>query len=480
MRKSLYSKLVLIMMTIIVSLMVIVGAFLMRSVRTFYLYQFYDQMQNVFSTTEIANDLRNAANEDNAVDLMANIIKAYYGQLGIDSGTRNYYILSGDTGTYLTGSSKPANGVTITANITTAISGHEGYLSDRNADYMDVALPISGNNGDYIIYIIDNKATVQELSTELFNIIIESLLIGLVISIVLCLLLAKTMVTPLQELTKASKSVASGDFNHRVSNYSHDEIGVLTRSFNDMAGQLETTLDDLKASEQTRREFVANVSHELRTPITSISGYAETIMDDPDMPPEVREKFLNVIVNESNRMTNIVQDLLTLSKFDAGSIEFTYEDFDFKKSLWDVYNATVVEARKHSHDFTLKFKSEIPTVHGDRARIEQIVINMVTNAIKYTKDGGTIRITAGEKKGMVWCTVKDNGIGIPKQDINKVFDRFYRVDKARSRESGGTGLGLSIAREIAIRHGGDMSIQSDLGQGTAITVTLPVGGPKNA
>ena len=105
---------------------------------------------------------------------------------------------------------------------------------------------------------------------------------------------------------------------------------------------------------------------------------------------------------------------------------------------------------------------------------------MVSNAIKYTKDGGVIRVTAGEKDGSVWCTVKDNGIGIPKEDVNKVFDRFYRVDKARSRESGGTGLGLSIAKEIAVRHGGDITVKSSLGRGTSITLSLPAGGPENA
>ena len=154
--------------------------------------------------------------------------------------------------------------------------------------------------------------------------------------------------------------------------------------------------------------------------------------------------------------------------------------FSFEKSVRDVYNATRMEAQHHGHEFTLEFLSQLPEIRGDRARIEQVIINMVSNAIKYTKDGGVIRVTAGEKDGSVWCTVKDNGIGIPKEDVNKVFDRFYRVDKARSRESGGTGLGLSIAKEIAVRHGGDITVKSSLGRGTSITLSLPAGGPENA
>ena len=260
-----------------------------------------------------------------------------------------------------------------------------------------------------------------------------------------------------------------------------DEIGVLTRTFNDMAGQLERNIEDLKNAEQLRREFVANVSHELRTPVTSIRSYAETLCDAADgMDAATQQRFLEVIVGESDRMTKIVQDLLTLSKFDAGSIDFDFGMFSFEKSVKDVYNAQLLEAQKRRHNFGLEFTGELPEIRGDRARIEQVLINMLSNAIKYTPDGGRIRMTAGVKDDCVWCTVRDNGIGIPKQDIDHVFERFYRVDKARSRESGGTGLGLSIAYEIVQRHDGKMEIHSQKGKGTAITVTLPVGGPRDA
>ena len=163
MKKSLYSKLVLIMLTIIVSLMTVVGGFLMRGVRSFYQQQFYEQMKTVFSSAELASDLRDAADGSDAANVMAERLRAYAGSLGIDSGTRNFYILTGDTGAYITGSSTPENGIAVTANITTAISGKEGYSSDANAPYMDVALPISGGSGSYIVYIIDNKTNVQEI-----------------------------------------------------------------------------------------------------------------------------------------------------------------------------------------------------------------------------------------------------------------------------------------------------------------------------
>ena len=195
------------------------------------------------------------------------------------------------------------------------------------------------------------------------------------------------------------------------------------------------------------------------------------------MDPETERHFLEVIVGESDRMTKIVQDLLTLSRFDAGSISFDFQQFSFQKAVQDVYNAQRLEAKKHRHSFTLECKGTIPEIRGDRGRIEQVLTNMLSNAIKYTPDGGRIRMSAGSSGDSVWCTVQDNGIGIPRKDVNRIFERFYRVDKARSRESGGTGLGLSIAYEIVERHGGRIEVESQPEKGTAITVTLPVGGP---
>ena len=479
MNRSLYTKLVLIILFLIIALMLVAGVFLTRGVRSFYLNDFYDSMAEVFSDQELASTLRAAAQDDDP-EYMNEVLGANAGLLGIDRGTRNYHILSGETGEWLAGSVTPEYGVEITPNIISALAGENGDASDPNADYMDIALPLEGGDQDYIIYIIDDRETMRNLNDQLLLIIVEALAVGLVISVFLSLLLAKTMIAPIQELTHAAEKVASGDFTDKVENSSKDEIGVLTRTFNDMALQLEETLDDLKRSEQMRREFVANVSHELRTPITGVKSYAETLAADPDMPADTRERFLNVILNESDRMTKIVQDLLTLSRFDAGSFEFSFDYFSFETSVRDVYNAVRMEAQAHGHVFIIELEPGIPRIRGDKARVEQVLMNMVSNAIKYTKDGGRITIKAGVRGGEVWCSVKDNGIGIPKEDTQKVFDRFYRVDKARSRESGGTGLGLSIAQEIVVRHGGRIDLKSRMGHGTTITVWLPVEGSRDA
>ena len=230
-----------------------------------------------------------------------------------------------------------------------------------------------------------------------------------------------------------------------------------------------------RRSEQLKREFVANVSHELRTPLTNIKSYAETIVDTGDeLPPELRSNFMNVIISEADRMTRIVQDLLTLSKIDYGKMEMNISRFPFLKAVQNVYDAATLNAeQKHHHTMTLTCEGEIPDVNGDRERIEQVITNIVSNAVKYTPDGGKIDMAVGTSGKNVFVRVTDNGIGIPEKDLPRLFDRFYRVDKARSRESGGTGLGLSIAQEILNQHKGSIEISSEYGKGTSVLITMP-------
>ena len=233
-----------------------------------------------------------------------------------------------------------------------------------------------------------------------------------------------------------------------------------------------------RRNEEMRREFVANVSHELRTPLTNIRSYAETLVDGAgDIPPAMEKNFLGVILNESDRMTHIVQDLLTLSRFDSGRSELKLERFSFSAAVRDIYNAVLMEAQRHGHALTLDIGPDIPEMVGDRDRVLQVMMNVVSNAIKYTPDGGQIAIAAGRNPLRVWMEVSDNGIGIPEADRPRIFERFYRVDKARSRESGGTGLGLSIAKEIVDRHEGILALVDRPGPGTTIRIELPIEGP---
>ena len=233
-----------------------------------------------------------------------------------------------------------------------------------------------------------------------------------------------------------------------------------------------------RKNEEMRREFVANVSHELRTPLTNIRSYAETIAENAgEMPPAMEKKFLTVILNESDRMTHIVQDLLTLSRLDAGDAELVLSRFPFEDAIESVVRANALNAKQRGHELTYVPPESLPLIVGDRSRLEQVMMNIIGNSVKYTPDGGHIRVTAGSTEGMVWMEVCDDGIGIPEKDRAHIFDRFYRVDKARSRESGGTGLGLSIALEIVQRHQGQLALAPHQGPGTTVRLELPVGGP---
>ena len=228
-------------------------------------------------------------------------------------------------------------------------------------------------------------------------------------------------------------------------------------------------------NEERRKEFVANVSHELRTPLTNVRSYAETLRSaEGDIPQEMENSFLDIIISETDRMTHIVQDLLTLSRLDAGNTEMRFAPFSFRESVENVCRANAMEARRHGHSLTCTLAEDMPEISGDRQRLEQVVTNILGNAIKYTPDGGHIAVTGGGSGRSVWVEVADDGIGIPEKDRDRIFDRFYRVDKARSRESGGTGLGLSIAKEIVERHHGSLRLVPREGRGTTIRLVLPV------
>ena len=584
--RSLHMKLVMIMTLLILSLMTVVGAFLINSVSAFYLNDFYSQMSDVFQDEDLYRDMTTPAEgEEDGAAMLADVLNAYAGALGVDGRSRKLYIL-GENGTCLVRTDDEQGALAYTPNLTHALStGQVGDQSNPAESYMDVAIPVQRGGETYIIYIVDNKATADDLTGEMFVLIAEALVVALVISVLLSFLLSKTMVTPLQKLTDGAKRVAEGDFASKIEVESRDEIGVLTDTFNDMAGQLQDTLrqvenernkldtlflhmtdgvvafsregrvihanpaaarmlhrrlgaeteyhdlfgdiaplaqvldssDHLEGERQVRdtylqlllapfdrgragggalvvlhdvteqrktqelqREFVANVSHELRTPLTNIRSYAETLSDNAgELPPAMEQKFLGVILNESDRMTHIVQDLLTLSRFDSGRDDLKLGRFSFADAVQDLYNAVYMEAQRHDHALTLDMEEGLPQVVADRERILQVMMNVVSNAIKYTPDGGRISITAGRRDDHVWMTVDDNGIGIPEADRARIFERFYRVDKARSRQSGGTGLGLSIAKEIMDRHEGSLTLLDKSEPGLTVRLELKIEGPSH-
>lgn len=233
--------------------------------------------------------------------------------------------------------------------------------------------------------------------------------------------------------------------------------------------------------EQSRRDFVADVSHELRTPLTTIKSYSETLSDMPDCDRELQVRFLNVIASEADRMARIIRDLLTLSELDANkNIYRTPEDINIRDMVTSVVERMDINAKKRQQTLTYHSINEIPIIHGHRDSLERVIINIISNAIKYTPSGGNIEVYTTSVYDGITIKVVDNGIGIPKDKLPHIFDRFYRVDKARSRDTGGTGLGLAIAKQtIESGFNGKININSELNKGTEVTITIPLNKPKS-
>ncbi len=580
MLKSLQMKLVLILMLLVVAVMAVVGVFLVNSVTAYNRSDFQRQMVDFFALRgqELEKGL-SACNGD--LDQMEEVLEAYNGGLGLDDH-RNFYILDGKTGEFLTSSeSRDATPFReLTPNMITAMEGEVGQTITALSPYFDVAIPVDG--GNYVLAVVDDKGELDELTWTMFTILIRSLMFGLAVAILLSFILARTITNPVQRLTRTAQRIAAGDFSQQPQAESADEIGNLTRTFGEMAKVLENTLAEVngernklstlfthmadgvvafdknghilhmnpaaqqmlgmefgpeltyaqvfpnlnveesdlgeggqyieidyaankrilkillamfgtaedensgimavlhditeqKKLDSSRREFVANVSHELRTPLTNVKGYTETLLDAGDeLDGETRRNFLQVIYNESDRMTHIVKDLLTLSQLDYGKMDMEMSPIPVKLIVQNIASAMLIEARAQGLTLETKLEEPLPLILADRNRMEQVIANIVSNAIKYNRPGGSVTLCAFSQEDKVVIKVQDTGIGIPQEDIPRLFERFYRVDKARSRERGGTGLGLAIAKEIVEQHQGTIGVESQLDAGSTITITLPV------
>ena len=227
--------------------------------------------------------------------------------------------------------------------------------------------------------------------------------------------------------------------------------------------------------ENARREFVANVSHELRTPLTTVKSYAETLMDMPPDDKDIQNRFLATIAAEADRMTRIVKDLLTLSRLDEGQYQMKpFERVNLSELVSDIVEKMFFAAKEKHQELSLSAKKTPVYVMTDRDKLEQVIINIVSNAIKYTQENGKIEISIEKVYKDAYIRVRDNGIGIPKENLPRIFERFYRVDNARSRETGGTGLGLAIAKQIMNQLGGNIVINSTYGEGTDVIISVPL------
>src|SRR5438477_4143719 len=232
-------------------------------------------------------------------------------------------------------------------------------------------------------------------------------------------------------------------------------------------------ITDLKRADEIRRDFVANLSHELRTPLSILSGYIETMLDDPKMPRSETARILEVMDQHSKRLGLLANDLLTLAQLESGRSTLELSEIDLLRFFNDLVRDWNKKFAAKNLEVVVEVADDCPNIRADEARLRGVFDNLLDNAVKYSNENGQIRLRAKRRAESIALSVSDDGIGISAEDISRVFERFYRADKARSRELGGTGLGLSIVKHIAQLHGGSVEADSELGKGTTIRVTLP-------
>ncbi|NMH71645.1 HAMP domain-containing protein [Bacillus sp. RO2] len=302
--------------------------------------------------------------------------------------------------------------------------------------------------------------------TEAFQPIRNLLLMGMLLLILLLTYVGTKMtnriVRPIKQMEKVAKDIAQGDFSKKLSITGDDEIASLGRSINKMSSNLDEV-------DRNRREFLGNVSHELRTPISYLKGYSEAL--EVGIIPT--EKFAETIKKETDRMDRLVHDLLDLAQLEGDSYPMNKEPVILAELVKEVLDRLRLKLDDKNLATEVQLDEGV-VVNGDYRRLDQVIENLLSNAIKFTANSRTIRISLKEGKTMGVLKIEDEGIGIPEEDLPYIFERFYRVEKARTRKSGGTGLGLSIVQQIVSKHDGSISVDSQLGKGTVVTVEIPL------
>jgi len=354
--------------------------------------------------------------------------------------------------------------------VTRALQGQYASRVDTTsaAPAVSVAMPIL-NNGQTIgvAYLSQSLRNVLTVLNDLRVRLLLSTLIALALSAFVGWWLSRRITRPVQQLTTAAEAVAEGKFDQAVQVNSHDEIGRLSNTFNDMTARLQ-------AARQMQVDFVADVSHELRTPLTSIKGTLETLRAGAVDDLEVRDRFLETVETETDRLIRLVNDLLMLSRADSASLNLSRKPTDMGRLVQALADRLAEQAQAAVRDLRIEVSidPEVPLAWADADRIEQVLLNLMDNAIKYSRLRGRITLRVSTTKdNWVLVEVRDEGIGIPANELPRLGQRFYRVDKARSR--GGHGLGLAIAQSLINAHGGELWLESEEGVGTTASFTLP-------
>ena len=339
-----------------------------------------------------------------------------------------------------------------------------GYFEQ---DMLSVFAPITYNyrvQGYVVIHM--SMTSIQAEASNFLNISYIMLLILFVLSLIILIFFTEIVYIPLKKIIFATEQYASGNMHYEFTVESADEMGYLAASLNYMASEIAR-------SEDNQKKFVANVSHDFRSPLTSIRGYLDAMIDGT-VPPELYEKYLNIVLNETDRLKKLTDSLLTLNNLNTKGVYLEKSVFDLNTTIRNTAATFEVVCKKRSVAIELVLTGETMPVEADMGKIQQVLYNLLDNAIKFSPQDSIIKIETTEKKNKVFVSVKDRGIGIPKEDLKLIWDRFYKSDLSRGKDKKGTGLGLSITKEIIMAHGEHINVISTVDVGTEFIFSLPV------
>lgn len=333
---------------------------------------------------------------------------------------------------------------------------------DQTGPYADVTILRVG------LPLTQIHQSISDLRSKIF----ATSSIVLVLTIILAFVLSKQVVRPIARIAEVADRVRGGDLGRRIEVKSKDEIGQLARSFNSMIDKLNNDIAQLKKLERVRSEFLANVSHELRTPIFSMQSTLETLLNGAIDDPAVNRDFLGRTLSNTHRLDALLSDLIDISRIESGDMKMSFRFFDVKDFLEQIVTEQQTTASQNGINLMVSPVPPGNDVFGDKERLKQVLSNLIDNSIKYTDSGGTITVSYTSENGSGRISVEDTGCGIPAEHLDRVFERFYRVDKARSREVGGTGLGLAIVKHIVEAHGSKVDVLSEVGKGSTFSFVL--------
>ena len=354
-----------------------------------------------------------------------------------------------------------------------------GYgLAERAADYVAERMLYCARavkDGDEMIAFVRVSQPMSRIDAslkDLWSTIGVVALLGVVLALALGWTLTRKIMVPISDMVSVAEALRHGQYDRKVLKITPDEIGRLGDTLNRMGAEITRRISEMQRLENIRRDFVANVSHEIKTPLTSIKGYVETLLNGAIDDPSHRVRFLEKIDRNAERLSQLVQDILSLAQIEAGEDSFKAQPTDLGPILFSVIS-------RYEDAFSqkgLRLKLNTPptpiVIMGDKEAIIQVLDNLLTNAIKYTHEGGRVTVSLSLKGEWVRIDVEDTGIGISAEDLGRIFERFYRVDKARSRDMGGTGLGLSIVKHLVATMGGEVGVESTVGVGSKFSIRL--------